>query len=166
MSGRLLCGGLLSCSHFKICLLFTYFLFYSCSISEDERNNKLEEQKKNNVYHNLVEGHLIIKQGLVDKRKVGIYLIGLVINMSIPGKKIFSYLTDFSYFSLKQKFWNCRIQSEQVKNDLVEREEDGFSYFHWFSVILNSNQNHPWNFPFLHFHIQSHCLTSFISCHY
>jgi hypothetical protein len=50
--------------------------------TEDERNNKLEEQKKNNVYHNLVEEHLIIKQGLVDKRKVGIYLIGLVINMS------------------------------------------------------------------------------------
>lgn len=40
-----------------------------CSISEDERNKKLEDQKKNNVYHNLVEGHLIIKQGLVDKRK-------------------------------------------------------------------------------------------------
>jgi hypothetical protein len=79
-------------------------LFYSCSISEDERNNKLEEQKKNNVYHNLVEGHLIIKQGLVDKRKVGIYLIGLVINMSISEIIFFSYLTDFSYFPLKQKF--------------------------------------------------------------
>ena len=48
-------------------------MFYSCSISEDERNKKLEEQKKNNVYHNLVEGHLVIKQGLVDKRKVSIY---------------------------------------------------------------------------------------------
>lgn len=32
---------------------------------------KLEDQEKNNnVYHNLVEGNLILKQGLVDKRKV------------------------------------------------------------------------------------------------
>lgn len=40
-----------------------------CSISEDERLKQLEDQKKNNPYHNLVEGNLIIKQGLVDKRK-------------------------------------------------------------------------------------------------
>lgn len=40
------------------------------SLSEDERKMKLEDQEKNNnVYHNLVEGNLILKQGLVDKRK-------------------------------------------------------------------------------------------------
>jgi hypothetical protein len=55
--------------------------------------------------------------------------------MSISEIIFFSYLTDFSYFPLKQKFWNCRMQSEQVKNDLVERVEDGFSYFHWFSIL-------------------------------
>jgi hypothetical protein len=66
--------------------------------------------------------------------------------MSISEIIFFSYLTDFSYFPLKQKFWNCRMQSEQVKNDLVERVEDGFSYFHWFSFILNFNQNHPCKF--------------------
>lgn len=38
-------------------------------ISEQERKQRLEEQAKTNDYHRFVEGNLILKQGLVDKRK-------------------------------------------------------------------------------------------------
>lgn len=38
-------------------------------ISEQERRQRLEDQAKNNFYHKFVEGNLILKQGLVDKRK-------------------------------------------------------------------------------------------------
>ena len=46
-------------------------------MSEDDRLKQLEDQKKNNVYHDLVEGNLIIKQGLIEKRKVCINVSGL-----------------------------------------------------------------------------------------
>ena len=39
-------------------------------ISEQERKQRLEEQARTNDYHRFVEGNLILKQGLVDKRKV------------------------------------------------------------------------------------------------
>ncbi|XP_050391920.1 3-phosphoinositide-dependent protein kinase 1 [Patella vulgata] len=38
-------------------------------ISEEERRKRLEKQSKENEYHRFVEGHLILKQGLIDKRK-------------------------------------------------------------------------------------------------
>lgn len=38
-------------------------------ISEQERKHRLEEQARTNDYHKFVEGNLILKQGLVDKRK-------------------------------------------------------------------------------------------------
>ncbi|XP_062573313.1 3-phosphoinositide-dependent protein kinase 1-like isoform X1 [Saccostrea cucullata] len=37
-------------------------------ITDDERKKRLEEQKQNK-YHKFVEGNLILKQGLIDKRK-------------------------------------------------------------------------------------------------
>ncbi|KAL4239246.1 3-phosphoinositide dependent protein kinase-1 [Mactra antiquata] len=38
-------------------------------ITEQERKQRLEEQAKSNEYHRFTEGHLILKQGLIDKRK-------------------------------------------------------------------------------------------------
>ncbi|OWF50313.1 3-phosphoinositide-dependent protein kinase 1-like [Mizuhopecten yessoensis] len=38
-------------------------------ISDDERKSLIEAQAKENEYHKFVEGNLILKQGLVDKRK-------------------------------------------------------------------------------------------------
>ncbi|XP_050443522.1 3-phosphoinositide-dependent protein kinase 1 isoform X2 [Adelges cooleyi] len=38
-------------------------------MSEEEKQHQLQQQKCNNKWHNLVEGNLIVKQGLVDKRK-------------------------------------------------------------------------------------------------
>ncbi|XP_045212231.1 3-phosphoinositide-dependent protein kinase 1-like [Mercenaria mercenaria] len=38
-------------------------------ITEQERKARLEEQAKNNEYHKFTEGHLILKQGFIDKRK-------------------------------------------------------------------------------------------------
>ena len=39
-------------------------------LSRDEIHEQLEKQKETSKWHNLVEGNLILKQGLVDKRKV------------------------------------------------------------------------------------------------
>ncbi|XP_064600441.1 3-phosphoinositide-dependent protein kinase 1-like [Liolophura sinensis] len=38
-------------------------------LTDDERKIRLEEQIKSNEYHRFVEGNLILKQGLLDKRK-------------------------------------------------------------------------------------------------
>ena len=43
---------------------------YLFSVSDDERKKKLEDQAKNNAYHRFVESNLVLKQGLIDKRKV------------------------------------------------------------------------------------------------
>jgi len=54
-------------------LCFRLFDFtYRLSNEEDEvmHKRKLEEQACNNKYHHLVEGNLIVKQGLLWKRKV------------------------------------------------------------------------------------------------
>jgi len=39
--------------------------------SDDERRARLEEQAKNNVFHRFIDGKAIIKQGFLEKRKVG-----------------------------------------------------------------------------------------------
>lgn len=39
-------------------------------LSREEVQQQLEKQKESSKWHNLVEGNLILKQGLVDKRKV------------------------------------------------------------------------------------------------
>jgi len=38
-------------------------------ISDEERSRLLELQKQNNEYHEFVEGNLILKQGILDKKK-------------------------------------------------------------------------------------------------
>jgi len=38
-------------------------------LSTEERNNLLEDQKNNNEYHRFVEENLILKQGILDKKK-------------------------------------------------------------------------------------------------
>ena len=38
--------------------------------SDEDQRRKLETQKKENEFHRFVDGHLVLKQGLVDKRKV------------------------------------------------------------------------------------------------
>ncbi|VDI81121.1 3-phosphoinositide-dependent protein kinase 1-like isoform X2 [Mytilus galloprovincialis] len=53
----------------RIVELITNNVSDNLSITEDERNKRLEDQKKNNEYHKFVEDNLILKQGLVDKRK-------------------------------------------------------------------------------------------------
>ena len=54
-------------------VLLLLILFVSLTrISEQERKQRLEEQARTNDYHKFVEGNLILKQGLVDKRKVSI----------------------------------------------------------------------------------------------
>ncbi|ELT91464.1 hypothetical protein CAPTEDRAFT_131028 [Capitella teleta] len=40
--------------------------------NEDDRSRKLDKQSRENDYHRFVEGHLILKQGLLDKR-VGLF---------------------------------------------------------------------------------------------
>ena len=50
----------------------------------------------------------------------------------------FSYLANFSYFSLTKIFRKLQDTFRAVK-------KNGFSYYRWFSVNLFSNQNHPWN---------------------
>lgn len=39
-------------------------------IPSDEMAQRLDDQAKNNCWNKFVQGHLILKQGLVDKRKV------------------------------------------------------------------------------------------------
>jgi hypothetical protein len=53
-----------------------------------------------------------------------------------------SYLTFFLriFFFFK----SCWTRSEQVKNDNLEEGVDGLSHFSLISVILFSNQDHPW----------------------
>ena len=55
----------------------------------------------------------------------------------------FSYLTDFSYFPLKNIPKVTEDSQNSSKTDHLKGIVDGFSYFHWFSVILFSNHNHP-----------------------
>ena len=50
--------------------ILNVYVFWFFRISEAERKQRLEEQAKTNDYHRFVEGNLILKQGLVDKRKV------------------------------------------------------------------------------------------------
>ena len=38
--------------------------------TEEEKRHRLDIQSKENFYHNFVENNLILKQGLIDKRKV------------------------------------------------------------------------------------------------
>ena len=38
-------------------------------LSDEERNRLLDLQQKNNEYHKFVEGNLILKQGILDKKK-------------------------------------------------------------------------------------------------
>jgi len=38
-------------------------------LSDDERSRLLDLQRENNEYHKFVEGHLILKQGILDKKK-------------------------------------------------------------------------------------------------
>ncbi|KAK2176381.1 hypothetical protein NP493_665g02009 [Ridgeia piscesae] len=38
-------------------------------LSNEEQRRKLETQRRENDYHRFVDGHLVLKQGLVDKRK-------------------------------------------------------------------------------------------------
>lgn len=40
-------------------------------ISKEEHNKRLGLQEKESKWHKFVEGNLILKQGLLDKRKVG-----------------------------------------------------------------------------------------------
>lgn len=40
-----------------------------CRISDDDKKQAIEKQRRENDYHRFVEGNFIIKQGLVDKRK-------------------------------------------------------------------------------------------------
>jgi len=67
--------------------------------------------------------------------------ISIVIN---SGMIFFSYLTDFSYFPLEKKSESCWTRSEQVKMTILKEGVDGFSYCSLISVILFSNQDHPW----------------------
>lgn len=54
----------------SVCVLF-------CRLTDDERKIRLEEQIKSNEYHRFVEGNLILKQGLLDKRKVRLWSVSL-----------------------------------------------------------------------------------------
>ena len=43
---------------------------YVLELTEDERQERLAQQRNECKWHRFVEGHLILKMGLVDKRKV------------------------------------------------------------------------------------------------
>lgn len=49
-------------------------------ISPDEMAQRLEQQAKTNSWHKFVQGNLILKQGLVDKRKVSCRAINYCIS--------------------------------------------------------------------------------------
>jgi hypothetical protein len=53
----------------------------------------------------------------------------------------FQLFSWFQHFPFKQKFWKLQ---DTVKMTFLKGGVDDFSYFHWFSFILYSNQNHPW----------------------
>ena len=55
------------------------------------------------------------------------------------GMIFFSYLTDFSYFSLKV----AGHGQQMSKMTIFKGGVDSFSYFSLISVILFSNQDHP-----------------------
>ena len=55
------------------------------------------------------------------------------------GMIFFSYLTDFSYFSLKVAGHGQKMS----KMTIFKGGVDSFSYFSLISVILFSNQDHP-----------------------
>lgn len=65
----------LVCFTGKICInackLYNHVHF---RITDQERKERLAEQAKSNEYHKFTEGNLILKQGLIDKRKVYNYL--------------------------------------------------------------------------------------------
>ena len=56
-----------------------------------------------------------------------------------------SISSQFIFFLWKLFSKSCWTPLEQVKNDHFERGCRWFQlFFHWFSVILFSKQNHPW----------------------
>jgi hypothetical protein len=59
---------------------------------------------------------------------------------------VFSYLTDLSYFPLKIVFRKLldMFKTGIKKNSHFERGCNDFSYFSLISVVLFSNQDHPW----------------------
>jgi hypothetical protein len=62
-----------------------------------------------------------------------------ICNTLFQGWFFFSHLTDFSYFPLINIFWKLQdMVRTEIKRTFLK---DGFSYFHWFSVILFSSQN-------------------------
>jgi len=62
------------------------------------------------------------------------------------------YITEMIFFSViflwKLFSESCWTRSEQVKNDHFIGGVDGFSYFSLISVILFSNQDHPWYYVY------------------
>lgn len=48
---------------------FVFSILGILSISPEERRRRLEAQARENKWHQFVDGELILKQGLVDKRK-------------------------------------------------------------------------------------------------
>lgn len=53
---------------------------YILQLTDEERKQRIEMQKRENKWHRFVEDHLILKMGLIDKRKVSFELSCLGIN--------------------------------------------------------------------------------------
>ena len=65
-------------NNYKILLLFNN------RIAEEDRKKRLQQQASENLFHKFVEGNLILKQGLLDKRVVWIiYLLNIQVCVKI-----------------------------------------------------------------------------------
>ena len=63
------------------------------------------------------------------------------VSFYITGRIFFSYLTDFSYFFCEKEILKVARHGQNMsKMTILNGGVDGFSYFHWFSVILFSIQ--------------------------
>ena len=74
-----------------------YHFLNDCRITEQERKERLEEQAKTNEYHRFTEGNLILKQGFIDKRKVG-RIYKLYYSIMLVNAYCFAYSQKYVWF--------------------------------------------------------------------
>lgn len=79
-------------------------------ISEQERKERLEEQARNNEYHRFTGGNLILKQGLIDKRK-GLFARKRMFLLT-EGPHLF-YVDPYNKVLKGQIPWSKELRTEQ-----------------------------------------------------
>ena len=113
----------------KICLFYgslnavlqhKYLVMYLCSNSSVKKSRELNANEY--AFSEITKSKIVFVMDI------------------ISGIIYFSYLTDFSYFSLTKKSERCRTWSEHVKLIFWKEVWMVSAILHWFLVILFSNQ--------------------------